>query len=39
LVRSENDEMNKGREAALTAIEMVGLLGALTRGSVPEAGD
>jgi 6,7-dimethyl-8-ribityllumazine synthase len=39
LVRSENDEMNKGREAALTAIEMVRLLGALTRGSVPEAGD
>ena len=39
LVRSENDEMNKGREAALTAIEMVRLLGALTRGSVPEVGD
>jgi 6,7-dimethyl-8-ribityllumazine synthase len=39
LVRSESDEMNKGREAALTAIEMVRLLGALTRGSVPEVGD
>jgi 6,7-dimethyl-8-ribityllumazine synthase len=39
LVRSQDDEMNKGREAALTAMEMICLLGALGRDTVPEVGD
>jgi 6,7-dimethyl-8-ribityllumazine synthase len=32
LVRSEDDDTNKGREAAVTAIEMVRILAALPGG-------
>ncbi|HWE69377.1 MAG TPA: 6,7-dimethyl-8-ribityllumazine synthase [Acidimicrobiales bacterium] len=39
LVRSEDDEANKGREAAVTALEMIRLLGVLGRETVPEVGD
>jgi 6,7-dimethyl-8-ribityllumazine synthase len=39
LVRSEDDEANKGREAAVTALEMIRLLGVLGRDTVPEVGD
>jgi len=38
-VRSEDDEANKGREAAITALEMIRLLGVLGRETVPEVGD
>ncbi|HEX3460533.1 MAG TPA: 6,7-dimethyl-8-ribityllumazine synthase [Acidimicrobiales bacterium] len=39
LVRSEDDEANKGREAAMTAVEMIRLLGVLGRDTLPEVGD
>jgi 6,7-dimethyl-8-ribityllumazine synthase len=38
-VRSEEDETNKGREAAMTALEMIRLLGVLGRDTLPEVGD
>ncbi|MHB1710178.1 MAG: 6,7-dimethyl-8-ribityllumazine synthase [Acidimicrobiales bacterium] len=39
LVRSEDDDMNKGREAGSTAIEMVRLLGSIAGASLPESRD